>query len=494
MTVAESPYAPGKLIASSYRLQRIIGRGGMGEVWEACNVRLGALVAIKLIRSGNAPRSARDRLIQEARATARLRHRSIVRVFDVGQTDHAEPFVVMERLSGENLGQRLQRLGVLSPSEAVKIMLPVVEALNHAHNQGIYHRDVKPDNVFLEQAEHGFQPKLLDFGLVRLEEEAANLKLTETGMAVGSPAYMSPEQARGYRVGKEGDLWAVCVVLYEAICGAMPFQAKNYNGLLREIVESQIVPIPRTIAQGAPTSIIERGLEKDPNKRWRSANDLGRALAAWAERNNIQDDISGSNIAARWGRFSEPDSPSPAYTLADPSDPFAETVTGELAVARTHGLVRSGIASAHHIKPRWLFALGGVVVGALIVSVLNDSGSPSESVQAPAHAASAGASTPAAAAPSPSNAHDGPQEVPSPTAAAPTTVTRVSRAASPEPASASSSGGESDTPKGTESGASTRNTPGRSHAARPTPLEHPTSSQRPRKVNTEPPLDLKEPF
>jgi serine/threonine-protein kinase len=281
----------------------------MGEVWEAQNIALDAPVAVKLIRTDLDEASAAQRLMQEARAAAKLGHPAIVHIFDVGETSFKDPFIVMERLRGESLGALTERQGRLAAVSAVQILLSIADALATAHLQGIIHRDIKPDNIYIAEDANGLlQPKLVDFGVVKLEHAESDSNLTGVGTVVGSPGYLSPEQARGredidYRV----DVWAFSVVLYEVITGECPFNGGNYNALLRSIVEDE--PRPTTQhAAGDPElwSIIERGLRKDKEERWPSMLEYGRALAQWALDLGVEEDVCGTGLEQKWITTSRP--------------------------------------------------------------------------------------------------------------------------------------------------------------------------------------------
>lgn len=296
-------YNPDDVIAGKYQLIRILGEGGMGAVWEARNIGLDSAVAIKLIRADVDEVSAAERLVQEARAAARLGHPAIVRVFDVGETHFGDPFIVMERLRGDNMGDLLGTEGRLTAVAAVQILLPIADALATAHIKGIVHRDIKPENIYLAEDENGeLQPKLVDFGVAKLENAEVDSKLTLRGTIVGSPGYLAPEQARGsdaadYRV----DIWAFSVVLYELITGVPPFSGGNYNALLRSIVEDDPTPTVEHRAGDAELwSILERGLRKDPQERWPSMQEYGRALAHWAFAQGVDEDICGTGLEAKW--------------------------------------------------------------------------------------------------------------------------------------------------------------------------------------------------
>jgi len=300
---ADRRYKPQDVIAGKYQLIRILGEGGMGEVWEARNTALDLLVAIKLIRADLKEESAAERLWQEARAAARLGHPAIVRVFDVGETRFSDPFIVMEKLTGDNLGELLAREGRLPAVSAVQILLPIADALASAHLKGIVHRDIKPENIYLAEEENGeLQPKLVDFGVAKLENAEVNSKLTQRGTIVGSPGYLAPEQARGietadYRV----DVWAFSVVLYELVTGEAPFNGGNYNALLRSIVEDEPKSTVDHAAGDAELwNILERGLRKDPAERWPSMQEYGRALAYWAFAQGVDEDICGTGLEAKW--------------------------------------------------------------------------------------------------------------------------------------------------------------------------------------------------
>lgn len=296
-------YNADDVVAGKYQLIRILGEGGMGEVWEARNIGLDSAVAIKLIRADLDETSAAERLVQEARAAARLGHPAIVRVFDVGETRFNDPFIVMERLRGDNLGDLLGTEGRLTAVAAVQILLPIADALATAHMKGIVHRDIKPENIYLAEDENGeLQPKLVDFGVAKLENAEVDSKLTMRGTIVGSPGYLAPEQARGsdaadYRV----DIWAFSVVLYELITGVPPFNGGNYNALLRSIVEDDPMPTVEHRAGDAELwSVIERGLRKSPDERWPSMLEYGRALAHWAFAQGVDEDICGTGLEAKW--------------------------------------------------------------------------------------------------------------------------------------------------------------------------------------------------
>jgi serine/threonine-protein kinase len=296
-----SRYGAGDVIAEKYRLGRKLGEGGMGAVWLAHNETLDIDVAIKLIRGEVASAEMADRLLQEARAAARLGHPAIVRVNDFGKTSRGDPFIVMELLDGQDLAGALAKRGRLSAIKAVRTLLPIAHALTVAHNKGIVHRDLKPENVFLAKNDEGqIQPKLVDFGVAKLETDVSQ-RLTQNGALVGSPLYMSPEQARGDDVDHRADIWALAVVLYETITGRPPFEGKNYNAVLYSITANPPTPITELdVGDAELWTILERGLQKDPDRRWYSMRDFGEALARWLEDRDVHEDITGASLQTAW--------------------------------------------------------------------------------------------------------------------------------------------------------------------------------------------------
>ncbi len=304
---AETPghgYVQGEVVADKYRLLKLVAEGGMGSVWIAQNLALDAQVALKLIRSDIGTEGADDRLLTEARATARLKHPGIIRVFDFGRTHFGDPFIVMELLTGESLGDVLDREGRLPATQAVQLMLPIADGLAAAHAKQVVHRDLKPDNVFLADSDGRLQPKLLDFGIAKVtrEERRRNRRLTDAGTVLGSPDYMSPEQARGAEdVDHRADIWAYCIVLYEAVTGRVPFQDANYNALLRHIIESDIPSIlDHAAGDAALWEILKKGLEKDRDVRYQSIRHLAEDLAAWLVSHGVSEDVSGHSLRAGW--------------------------------------------------------------------------------------------------------------------------------------------------------------------------------------------------
>jgi serine/threonine protein kinase len=298
-----SRYTEGSVVAQKYRLVRILGEGGMGAVWVAQNLTLGVQVALKLIRSEIEGRvdGLTERLLTEARAAASIGHPGIIQVFDFGLTEHGEPYIAMELLHGESLAQVLKKRGRIAAGRAARTLLPVIEALVVANQRGIVHRDIKPDNIFLAQQANRVQPKVLDFGIAKLSE-GFSANLTCEGTVLGSPAYMSPEQARGENnVDFRTDIWALCVVLYEMVAGAQPFTGANWHGLMWSIMEGKPKPLAdHQIEEPALWALLQRGLSKEREQRYSSMFEFGQVLAIWLVDQGVTRDICNSSLKSTW--------------------------------------------------------------------------------------------------------------------------------------------------------------------------------------------------
>jgi len=293
----------GDVIASRYRLVKKLGEGGMGVVWVAHALSLGVDVAIKLIRTGVADADVASRMAREAQASATLAHPAIVRVFDHGTTDLGDPFLVMELVEGETLGAMLDREKKVDVTTAIKLILPLLDGLRCAHERGIVHRDIKPENVLLARDPLGrIQPKLLDFGIAKLEHQPAVNRLTQVGDVLGSPEFMSPEQARGVPdIDQRTDIWSVCVMLYEMLAGRLPFYTKNYNALMQAILHEGPVPtVDLGVGDRELWRIIAKGLSKSRERRWARVSDLGEALAFWLYGHDVNEDACGNSLRAVW--------------------------------------------------------------------------------------------------------------------------------------------------------------------------------------------------
>jgi formylglycine-generating enzyme required for sulfatase activity len=275
VTAAAEPLAmpaPGRVLGGKYQLVRLLGAGGMGVVHEAINLWTGRRVAVKeLHASFSTDASALQRFTLEAQRASRIAHPNVVDILDLGQdAETGAMFMVQELLTGTTLRERIVARGALAIDEAVRIIGPALSALVVAHDAGVVHRDLKPDNIFLARdAFDGEIPKLIDFGLAKQVVGDDDLDLTGHGRQLGTPYYMSPEQLRSQPVDGRTDVWAIGVVLFEAVAGVRPFTGPSYNELVVQILKD---PLPR-LADALPTvppafaALVERSLARDPRER-----------------------------------------------------------------------------------------------------------------------------------------------------------------------------------------------------------------------------------
>src|SRR5688572_12712593 len=237
-------FSPGHVVAGRYRIQELLGQGGMGSVYRALQLSVGRPVALKLLSDEHVGSAdLLERFQREAVALARLAHPNTVRLFDFGTSEGGCPFLVMEFLRGTDLAWDLERQGPLRYDHALRIARQVLCSLSEAHDAGIVHRDVKPANVFLCASSSWPLVKVLDFGIVGdiLADPVAS-RLTRTGTVIGSVAYMSPEQAQGLAVGPAADLYAVGVVLFEMLTGRTLFDARACTA---QLIAKVMEPAPR---------------------------------------------------------------------------------------------------------------------------------------------------------------------------------------------------------------------------------------------------------
>ncbi len=283
----EAPPSRG-LVAGKYELLRMIGRGGMGSVWEGRHTSLGTHVAIKFIEKEYADNEeARKRFDNEARAAATLQSKHAIQIHDHGVTDDGKPYIVMEMLIGEPLDKRLDRVKVLTLHDTAFILQQVCRGLQKAHEHGIVHRDIKPENIFLVKSEDDDEEiaKVLDFGIAKLRTGGADQNVsnnTRTGAVLGTPFYMSPEQARGLRdIDHRTDLWSLGVIAFKCTTGRLPFEGESLGDLLVKICTVPI-PMPSQYNPQLPPSFdawFSRALDRDPSRRFASAMEFSEALA-----------------------------------------------------------------------------------------------------------------------------------------------------------------------------------------------------------------------
>ncbi|MBK8237767.1 MAG: serine/threonine protein kinase [Deltaproteobacteria bacterium] len=271
----------GALLSDVYRVTRLIGQGGMGRVYEARHARLAQRrFAIKVMHDELARRPELvTRFRREAETACVAAHPNVVQVFDVHETELGTPFIVAELLEGEDLGQRLDRVGRLGLSAAIAIVRQLCAALSTAHAQGVVHRDLKPDNVFLVGTDAPMV-KLLDFGIARVNDTAPGNR-TRTGVIMGTPAYMAPEQARGARVDARADIYSVGAILYRCLTGHEPFEAEDPAATLTMVLTRDPIR-PRTLAPEIDDEVelvIERAMARDVGERFGTLAEFDAALA-----------------------------------------------------------------------------------------------------------------------------------------------------------------------------------------------------------------------
>lgn len=276
----------GQVLAGKYRVDRVLGAGGMGIVVAAMHLQLDQMVALKFIRRealGNA--EVVSRFEREARAAVRLKSEHVARIIDVGRLDSGSPYIVMEYLEGQDLSSLLHQQRSLPVAVACDFVIQACDAIAEAHSLGIVHRDLKPGNLFLASTSHGQQAvKVLDFGISK-SQGLGDASMTRTQAVMGSPGYMSPEQMRSTKgVDGRSDVWSLGVILYELVAGRPPFDAETFTALCVKIAMDPHPPLPAfpVVLPAGFEAVINRALEKDPARRYQSAVELAHALAPYA--------------------------------------------------------------------------------------------------------------------------------------------------------------------------------------------------------------------
>ena len=296
----------GTVLADTYEIIRVIGEGAAGRVYEARHSRLfSKRFAIKVLHGDltRQPEVVR-RFLREAEATSALQHPNIMGVLDINTVPDGRPYIVAELLQGEQLGDYLERHGKLSVAAAVAICRPICRALIAAHDKHIIHRDIKPENVFVVGKGSQLTVKVLDFGISRVGNAAGNL--TKTGMVMGTPAYMPPEQARGQRVDHRADIYAVGTILYEAVTGKRPFDDDDPVGTLAAVLTSD-PPRPRSLEPNIPAGlelVIQKAMSKQPSDRYQTMRELDRALAEFDQPDVVAPASAAGPRASQLGRAS----------------------------------------------------------------------------------------------------------------------------------------------------------------------------------------------
>lgn len=344
-----------QVLDDSYRIEQLLGEGGMGAVYVATQIRLEKPVAVKVMaRELTSNPEALERFRREARITSALGHPHIVQVFDFSSTRAGEPFFVMEYLEGEDLEKRLRRVGRLPLGEVVLIVKQVASALSATHAKGIVHRDLKPGNIFLVEAT-GVETfaKVLDFGISKIR--TSSTKLTRTSSIMGTPNYMSPEQAKGKidEIDEGVDQWALACIAWECLTGACPFTGENVPSILFQIVHEPLPPLGAKVAGLPPhvEQVLARALTKDRAGRFPGVAEFAAAL----EGASMARDFEPSSV----GQRAEP------HRTERPEIP-------NTTFSRTAGAMEDNldVPTSFSKKSSWALATGAVAVVLLLGFVL----------------------------------------------------------------------------------------------------------------------------
>jgi serine/threonine protein kinase len=376
-------------VIGSYRIVAELGRGGMGMVYRAEHTQLGRPAALKMLLPAlSSDPGIVQRFFNEARAASAIDHPGIVEVYDFGTHTDGSAYIVMALLKGESLEARLRR-GPMPPLEGASLIVQVLSALAAAHARGIVHRDLKPDNIFLvpnELIAGGTQIKLLDFGIAKLADDKAPGVKTQTGMMIGTPAYMSPEQCMGLPdLDHRTDIYSIGCILFHVLCGRPPFMSEHGTGMIIAAQMRDAPPDPRTFNPNIPpqlVTILLRCLEKDPAARYQSANELRNALVAAGAHGPVSKppmssaEMLGATMAAM---------PAVSGTAATAAPSIGTAPT-------THSSSAAQVIVARDTKPSstkglWLGLGALVVVGGGIAAVALTSGGDDKPAASPRSAA-----------------------------------------------------------------------------------------------------------
>jgi serine/threonine-protein kinase len=374
----------GRTLDNKYHLTRLLGRGGMGSVYRGEHIIIGKKVAVKFLHSEFAHNEeVVKRFYREAQAAASIGHSAIIDVLDVGVSPEGEPYLVMEYLEGESLGDMLTRTGPLDTGAACGIMEPSLQALQAAHSAGIIHRDLKPDNIFIVRQPSGPPKiKLIDFGISKFVESAGGEKLTQTGSVMGTPAYMSPEQARGSSsLDYRADLYSMGVILYEMLTGQLPFKGANFTEIIISILTELPTP-PAEAYERFPNeaeAVLLKSLAKNPGDRYQTAAEFIEALKLLQGFSVRQDNLTRVAAAAEHVTFAGGNLGDVVQDSGKDSSRLAADVLSQ--VAKRAG-TPAGWSGTNMTKPRSggrMFILVGAIAalitaGGVIAAVILSSG------------------------------------------------------------------------------------------------------------------------
>jgi tRNA A-37 threonylcarbamoyl transferase component Bud32 len=285
------PVEIGQLIEGKYRIVRLVGEGGMGSVYEGENVRINRRVAIKVLHAAFVDNAeVMQRFEREAQAAGRIGNDHILEVLDLGSLPDGDHYIVMEFLDGESLSSRIRSRGRMTAGELTPMIRQILVGLAAAHHVGIVHRDLKPDNIFILREKLGKADfvKIIDFGISKFQPLAGDgMKMTRTGAVMGTPYYMSPEQASGsHEADQRSDLYSIGVMMFEAMTGRVPFDAATFNQLMFKIVLAEVPRVETVVPDIDPaySSIIAKAMARDVAFRFQDAHEFIQALDNWAAR------------------------------------------------------------------------------------------------------------------------------------------------------------------------------------------------------------------
>ncbi|MEW6208986.1 MAG: protein kinase [Acidobacteriota bacterium] len=276
----------GSVLEGKYKILAKLGQGGMGSVYRARRVHIGDEVAVKVLLQDFVKNTAAlERFRREARASAMLHHPNVVTIHDYGEAvdESAPAFIVMELVAGTPLGDIIEREGPIAPQRAVALMKSICAGVGAAHRSGIIHRDIKPDNIIVQPPQMDGETetvKVLDFGIAKLRDMAGSAALTQTGMVIGTPYYMSPEQCKAAQLDARSDVYSLGAVMYEMLAGSPPFQAETPTGIVAKHLTESPPPMRREFVPPAIEAVVMRALSKDPAARPSDAMEFARELIA----------------------------------------------------------------------------------------------------------------------------------------------------------------------------------------------------------------------
>lgn len=339
--------AVGTVIGGRYRLDRLLGEGGMGAVWAATHTITGGRVALKFVKGGgDASADTHKRFLREARAATLVEHPNVVTIRDVFDHDDT-PVIVMDLLQGETLAALLSREGKLAIGDAARLILPVIAAVGAAHEAGLIHRDLKPENVFLSQTSTGGEMvRVLDFGIAKLVrrdvDEFASTAVTQSGSVIGTPAYMAPEQLFGEKdLDYRADIWALGVILFEMLAGVRPVDGENFGQLAKKLLAEEIPSLsgPRPDLPEDIVALVARMLARE-------------------RRDRLSDLREAADILARHGSQKRPsfgaprlrplqDSDHDRVVITDGTDPNARTMQVPSTPRKTDPTAETVLAHSH---------------------------------------------------------------------------------------------------------------------------------------------------